>query len=370
MPHIPAREYPTNIFQQTTPDETQSLQNGPRFCTVYKGALTRSEIYERLYPDGITAALRIDGPSDSSAFLSFQSTGAVFIVTGEKNVEKGPASGKLCIHTHGQQQKHEHRTDIEYNCGDDSEEALNVIAYGDVVEQAYGSERHIKAQKIIITAEEELILVGKSEVKIQAGSNGGGAIQMYASSIEKVANNDKEVITGQKMVFGAGEQTSVQFDPRSSQNIISPGHINWKVLGDYKQWVGGVSQTIVAGSPVATPLIKDRTSTYATTATIGNMSINAVSGIFNAIASTSANIISAGTAKVEGTTSSSILSAGSVNVTGTTSTSIASTGNLDLNGGANTNITSGGTTNITSGAAVNITGVGNVNIKGALIFLN
>jgi hypothetical protein len=370
MPHIPAREYPTNIFQQTTPDETQSLQNGPRFCTVYKGALTRSEIYERLYPDGITSALRIDGPSDSSAFLSFQSTGAVFIVTGEKNVEKGPASGKLCIHTHGQQQKHEHRTDIEYNCGDDSEEALNVIAYGDVVEQAYGSERHIKAQKIIITAEEELILVGKSEVKIQAGSNGGGAIQMYASSIEKVANNDKEVITGQKMVFGAGEQTSVQFDPRSSQNIISPGHINWKVLGDYKQWVGGVSQTIVAGSPVATPLIKDRTSTYATTATIGNMSINAVSGIFNAIASTSANIISAGTAKVEGTTSSSILSAGSVNVTGTTSTSIASTGNLDLNGGANTNITSGGTTNITSGAAVNITGVGNVNIKGALIFLN
>ena len=370
MPQIPAREYPTNIFQQTTPDETQSLQNGPRFCTVYKGALTRSEIYERLYPDGITAALRIDGPSDSSAFLSFQSTGAVFIVTGEKNVEKGPASGKLCIHTHGQQQKHEHRTDIEYNCGDDSEEALNVIAYGDVVEQAYGSERHIKAQKIIITAEEELILIGKSEVKIQAGSNGGGAIQMYASSIEKVANNDKEVITGQKMVFGAGEQTSVQFDPRSSQNIISPGHINWKVLGDYKQWVGGVSQTIVAGSPVATPLIKDRTSTYATTATIGNMSINAVSGIFNAIASTSANIISAGTAKVEGTTSSSILSAGSVNVTGTTSTSIASTGNLDLNGGANTNITSGGTTNITSGAAVNITGVGNVNIKGALIFLN
>jgi hypothetical protein len=370
MPNIPAREYPTNIFQQTTPDETQSLQNGPRFCTVYKGALTRSEIYERLYPDGITSALRIDGPSDSSAFLSFQSTGAVFIVTGEKNVEKGPASGKLCIHTHGQQQKHEHRTDIEYNCGDDSEEALNVIAYGDVVEQAYGSERHIKAQKIIITAEEELILVGKSEVKIQAGSNGGGAIQMYASSIEKVANNDKEVITGQKMVFGAGEQTSVQFDPRSSQNIISPGHINWKVLGDYKQWVGGVSQTIVAGSPVATPLIKDRTSTYATTATIGNMSINAVSGIFNAIASTSANIISAGTAKVEGTTSSSILSAGSVNVTGTTSTSIASTGNLDLNGGANTNITSGGTTNITSGAAVNITGVGNVNIKGALIFLN
>lgn len=370
MPHIPAKEYPTNIFQQTTPDETQSLQNGPRFCTVYKGALTRSEIYERLYPDGITAALRIDGPSDSSAFLSFQSTGAVFIVTGEKNVEKGPASGKLCIHTHGQQQKHEHRTDIEYNCGDDSEEALNVIAYGDVVEQAYGSERHIKAQKIIITAEEELILVGKSEVKIQAGSNGGGAIQMYASSIEKVANNDKEVITGQKMVFGAGEQTSVQFDPRSSQNIISPGHINWKVLGDYKQWVGGVSQTIVAGSPVATPLIKDRTSTYATTATIGNMSINAVSGIFNAIASTSANIISAGTAKIEGTTSSSILSAGSVNVTGTTSTSIASTGTLDLNGGANTNITSAGTTNITSGAAVNITGVGNVNIKGALIFLN
>ena len=37
-------------------------------------------------------------------------------------------------------------------------QALNVLAYGDVVEQVIGSTRHIIAKKIEITATEELIL--------------------------------------------------------------------------------------------------------------------------------------------------------------------------------------------------------------------
>ena len=167
MPHaVPANEYPTGIFKQTTADETQNLKDGPVFTTCWKGVLTRSQIYERMYPDGQTSTLRIDGPEGTAGFLSLQNNGSIVIVTGEKNVEKGASSGKLCIHTHGQQQKHEQVTHIEYNCGDDGHEALNIIAYGDIVEEATGSERHIKAQKIVITAEEELFLIGKSQVFI------------------------------------------------------------------------------------------------------------------------------------------------------------------------------------------------------------
>jgi len=331
MPHaVPANNYPTGIFQQTTPDETQDLVNGPRFNTCWKGVMTRSEIYERMYPDGQTATLRIDGPAGNSGFMALQSSGAIVIVTGEKNVEKGPSSGKLCIHSHGQQQKHEQRTDIEYSAGDDEEsQALNLIAYGDVVEEAVGSERHIKAQKIVITADEELFLIGKSQVFIQAGSNGGGTITMNAGNVEKITNNDKEVILGQRMTYGVSEDTTVQFDPRASINAISPGHVNHKILGDYKVWVGGVEQHIVAGGPATPPLVKDRSNTYSAKAILGNANIDVVAGAAN------------------------------------------------INAGAAVNVTAGGAANITAGAAVGIKGIGdvsvtgaNVRITGALIYLN
>ena len=60
---FPAKEYPDDIFKQTTPDESQDLTSGPRFNTLAKDWLTRSEIYGRLLPDGQTAALRIEGPA-------------------------------------------------------------------------------------------------------------------------------------------------------------------------------------------------------------------------------------------------------------------------------------------------------------------
>jgi hypothetical protein len=324
MPHaVPANQYPTGIFKQTTPDEVQQLDRGPRYNTAFKGALTRSEIYERMYPDGQTATLRIDGPATNAGFMAFQSGGSIMIVTGEKNVEKGPGSGKLCIHSHGQQQKHEHRSDIEYNCGDDSEEALNIIAYGDVVEEAYGSERHIKAQKIVITADEELFLIGKSQVFIQAGSSGGGTITMNAGSVEKFTNNDKEVIIGQKMTYGAAEDTKMQFDPRASINAISPGHVNHKILGDYKLWVGGVSQHITAGNSVGIPLVKDRLNSYVAKTLVGNASINATAGTANINAGVGVGITGVGDVSIDGA---------KVDIVGSGDVSITSTGNVRITG--------------------------------------
>ena len=354
MPHaVPANEYPTGIFKQTTADETQNLADGPVFTTCWKGVLTRSQIYERMYPDGQTSTLRIDGPEGTAGFVSLQNNGSIVIVTGEKNVEKGASSGKLCIHTHGQQQKHEQVTHIEYNCGDDGHEALNIIAYGDIVEEATGSERHIKAQKIVITAEEELFLIGKSQVFIQAGSNGGGTIQMSAGTIEQVVDNKKDIVFGQKMTFGAGEETSVQFDPRASQNIVSPGHVNWSILGDYKQWVGGVSQTIIAGKPGTPPLIKARDSSYSVNTVIGGASVKAADAM----------LFSAGGA-ITSTAGGAITS-----TAGGAITSAASGASTMTASGVMT-VAASGAMNITGGAAITMTAVGNVAITGALILLN
>jgi len=259
----------------TTPNETQELKDCPRYSTAYKGSLTRSEIYERLMPDKKTGALRIDGPvipgsPGGGAFMSFLSDGGIVVRTGEKTEESGPSSGILSIYTNGQVQKHLGRTDIQYNEGGTESEgqALNILAYGDVVEEAKGSTRFIKAKKIKIEATEELWLIGKTQVYIQAGSNGGGTITMNAGSIEQVCDNTKEIISGQKMTFGAGEDQKVAIDPRSNVVINSTGHLNtnvaqaynakiaglvdWKVGGAYKVNAGGDASMAAGGTASVT----------------------------------------------------------------------------------------------------------------------
>ena len=225
----PAKTYPDTIFKQKTPDEAQKLNSGPRFNTWYKGWFTRSEIYERMMPDGLTSALRIEGPDSGGAAIVMNSKGNIKLITGKSTDVAG--SGTLDINTQGSNQLHNGRTNIQYNEGgtEGKGEALNILCYGDHVEQAMGSERHIKARIIRIKATEELVIDGQN-VRIQAQ----GDLQMSASSFTTAQVNKKDIIIGQNMKFGAGEDTDLQFDPRASKNIISPGNVNHKVLGTYK----------------------------------------------------------------------------------------------------------------------------------------
>ena len=337
MPHQkPASNYPKNIAKPKSPDESQSLSDNPIWRTWYKGSLTRSHIYERMLPDKISTALRIQGPEDSA--IVQDNLGCIKLITGEKNKERGPGSGKLCIHSWGQQQKHENRSDIQFNAGDDKEkQAVNLVAYGDYVEQTIGATRYIRAQKIVIEASEELLLIGKTQVNIQSGSAGGGAIIMNAGNIEKTTNNDKEIILGQRLTFGVSEDTTLSFDPRANQSIISPGHINWKILGDYSQWVGGVSQQIIAGKPGTPPLVKARDTTLSMNALLGGASLKAADAV----------LITAG---------------GAINETAGAA--------FGMTAGAAVGITAGANFTASAAGIANITAAGAVNIKGALILLN
>jgi hypothetical protein len=299
--------YPTTLAKPTTPDESQELSDQPRFRTWYKGTLTGSEIYERMLPDKITRALRVDGPEDSTIVQN--NLGQIKIITGEGNTERGAGSGQLQIHSWGYIAKHEQRSNLQFNAGEDNEEkqALNVQCYGDYVEKTTGGTRYIRAQKIVIEASEELLLIGKTQVNIQAGTAGGGKIVMNAGSIERTASQDKEIIFGQKMTFGVSEETKVQFDPRASQNIVSPGHINWSILGDYKQWIGGVEQHIVAGSAINIPLIKARDSTYSVKSVIGGQTYDSTDFIsvkaglnYSMTAGGIANLTAAGAMNIKG----------------------------------------------------------------------
>ena len=225
----PAKKYPDTIFKQTTPDESQELKEFPRFQTWYKGFLTKSEIYERMMPDGLTSALRIDGPDSGGAGIVMNHKGNIKLITGKRTDVAG--SGTLDIRTAGCNQLHDGRTNIQYNSGgtDNEKQALNVLCYGDVVEQIIGGTKHIIATKVEITASEELVLNGQT-IKLQAT----GDIEMGAASVTTAQVNKKDIVIGQKMSFGAGEDTDLQFDPRASKNVISPGNVNHKVLGTYK----------------------------------------------------------------------------------------------------------------------------------------
>ena len=224
-----AKTYPDTIFKQKTPDEAQKLNSGPRFNTWYKGWFTRSEIYERMMPDGLTSALRMEGPDSGGAAIVMNSKGNLKLITGVRTEAAG--TGTLDIKTHGCNQLHNGRTNIQYNPGgtENEKQALNVLAYGDVVEQLIGGTKYVTATKIVITATEGLFLEGNT-VRIQSQ----GDLEMAAASITTAQVNKKDVVIGQKMSFGAGEDTDMQFDPRASKNIISPGNVNHKVLGDYE----------------------------------------------------------------------------------------------------------------------------------------
>ena len=226
----PAKTYPDTIFKQKTPDEAQKLNSGPRFNTWYKGWFTRSEIYERMMPDGLTSALRIEGPDSGGAAIVMNSKGNIKLITGKSTDVAG--SGTLDINTQGSNQLHNGRTNIQYNEGgtEGKGEALNILCYGDYVEQSMGSTRYIRAQKILIEVTEELVLEGQN-VSIQAQ----GDLQMAAASFTTAQVNKKEIVVGgQDMKLGAGETTEMKLDPRSSTNLISPGNVNHKVLGTYK----------------------------------------------------------------------------------------------------------------------------------------
>ena len=225
----PAKTYPDTIFGQKTPDEAQNLVNGPRFNTWYKGWFTRSEIYERMMPDGLTSALRIEGPDSGGAAIVMNSKGNIKLITGKRTDVAG--SGTLDMNTQGSNQLHNGRTNIQYNEGgtEGDKQALNVLCYGDHIEQAMGSKRQIKASKIIITATEELVLEGQN-----ISINAQGDLQMAASSFTTAQVNKKDIVIGQNMKFGAGEDTDLQFDPRASKVILSPGNVSHTIAGAYK----------------------------------------------------------------------------------------------------------------------------------------
>lgn len=310
FPYFSSVEPVDSIFKQTGPDEDQKLEGSPNFTVLMKGYKTRSCIYERILPDDVGGALRIQGPRGSNTAMIFDNLGTIKIKTGLKTAQAG--SGIFGLKTYGQQQLHNGRSNLQYNTGgkEDEGEALNILCYGDVVEEVIGATKYVRAMKILIEATDSMIIRGQN-INIESS----GELNMVGRQITQIQVNRKDIVIGQDMNFGSGEKTTMQFDPRAQVNVISTGSINHKVLQDYKLTALGCVSLFGVGGPGV--LVKNRTVGMATTTKTK----------FAAGGNLGAELISSLKTKVEGLVKVEIGSNASVDV-------VADAGEVNIGSGA------------------------------------
>tara|TARA_B100000029_G_scaffold22129_1_gene22224 strand:- start:1982 stop:3112 length:1131 start_codon:yes stop_codon:yes gene_type:complete len=159
--------------------------------------------------------------------------------------------------------------------------ARSTVLYGADKEEIQGDKR-ISALNVVIEATDLLTLIGHNGIKLQAGPNGGGPITMQAGSITQVASNKEEYVLGQKMVVSS-ENTEVNYDPRGTKALISPGHQSIKYMGDVKHQVMGAYRLDVAGVGTS-PFILDKKTGIVITTKAGDFKLGTTLGSMHIMA--------------------------------------------------------------------------------------
>lgn len=380
--------------QPKTPDEAEDQKLGIKIQTLLKGG--DSEIHVRYYvgasgrfePD----AMVLFGPTDSMMTLS--ADGSISLNSGKRTKERGGTSGSFNVDAYGG--LHTYKGPLTINCNSAGEKlpsyALGVKCTGTYREETLG-ERHIVATKLYIKATDIIIEAGAS-IHIQSGIAGkSGSIKMTSGRFEQDFINEDKILFGQKTQIGAGEDTSITYDPRATTTLTSAGTLQHRITGDYKIIVAGVMATSVYGaSPTGltgVPLISDRTHGYSLDVLLGKTRILSRVG--------SIDISSLGLGANDKFDPKALLElpAGAVNISALTSVGISGkTGGVSISAGAALsatipagltmtstgvlNATATGVFSATTSGAMNLISVGqmlvkatgNVKIQGALIYLN
>ena len=148
-------------------------------------------------------------------------------------------------------------------------------------------------------------------------------MQLQGASVNTITVNQKDIVTGQKMNFGAGEETSMQFDPRAQVNIVTPGSINMKAAQDFKLGTLGCISLFAVGGPGA--LVKNRLcgmslSTRTQLAAGGTAATDIISSGFTTVKGTDIDISAKALVDIVGADAGLTATAGDASLTGTTAT--------------------------------------------------
>ena len=200
---------------------------------------------------------------------------------------------------------------------------------------------------------------------MQAGPTGGGEISMRCGKRTLETDINEEWIKSQNSRI-TREETNMNFDPRGSQNLITTGHFNNRVLGDFIINAVGVGRMVFGGTVLAAPLVTDmRTSAFDVSCALGNLSM---------ITHVGSQLYSAGVKKwpdmgglVGGVSSKAV-----------TTIKQEAVVNIDMDAGAMidmysigaTKVKADGLVKIEAKGTVDIEATGNTSIRGAIINLN
>lgn len=247
--------------------------------------------------------------------------------------------------------------------------ARSTVLYGDDNEDIKADKR-IDAVNVIIEASDLLTLIGHNGIKLQAGPEGGGPLTMHAGTITQIASNKEEYVIGQKMVVSS-ESTEVNYDPRGTKALISPGHQSIKYMGDVKHQIMGAYRLDVAGISTS-PFIIDKKTGIGINTKAGDIKFGTVAGSMHLMATGNAvcpsfDGIKPGTININSLLGANIKSSspllGKVKIdTGTTE--IKSSANVDVSAETGIDLTTN-TRDVTIKATA-----GNVSVEGLLIYLN
>ena len=240
----------SSLVQPTTENETQS-STGDTFHRV----LINNEYF--------TIRTDIKG-----AFLGGKNFGHGIHVfeNGNINIQTGPkqfGNGKLVTICRGGQIFKSGPTIIERTGykksflqeGEDEKIiAAEETNYGDVLQETIGGTHTIKADNIVIDAQDTLIIKGPGGITIDTNA----LLKLVAADIsEEYVTKTEE---GEKLEHKVQERKMTSTDVRSSDNIVISGHINRRIGGDYDMDVGGVSATRIQGNKAlkGVPLVLNR----------------------------------------------------------------------------------------------------------------
>jgi len=245
----------TNNEKNTNVDGTTDQEN---LRTEYTVLVNGERI--TLYTDKWGASLqdKLEGHG-----IHIQRNGDIAILSGKGG--KGKAcGGRMLVNTAGGQLIKSGATTAEYKGsknnavegGGSSDNSENSTAYsgmywGDKTEEIKGTHT-INAQHIELVAD-TISLKGDSKIIIETPE----LIQNIDSADTKIVTEKKEVTSSNTEVK---EETTSTFDPRGSKNIVTTGHLNHSILGDYALQVDGFMDLQVQGKSFGVMLVKNRSA--------------------------------------------------------------------------------------------------------------
>tara|TARA_A100001035_G_scaffold263626_1_gene244297 strand:- start:30 stop:1124 length:1095 start_codon:yes stop_codon:yes gene_type:complete len=262
-------------IQPTTENETQS---------------STGDTFHKVLINNETFTIRTD---IKGAFLGGKNFGHGIHVfeNGNINIQTGPkqfGNGKLVTICRGGQIIKSGPTIIERTGykksflqeGEDEKIiAAEETNYGDVIQETIGGTHTIKADNIVIDAQDTLIIKGPGGITIDTQA----LLKLVAADIsEEYVTKTEE---GEKLEHKVQERLMTSNDVRSSDNIVISGHINRRIGGDYDMDIGGISATRIQGNKAlkGVPLVLNRLYGFhiglnAPSAGFGGMNITSKTG--------------------------------------------------------------------------------------------